>query len=99
MATKQGAFESVFEHFLLLAARGFKQTQGKGFVNHDISSPVVHDITVCFIFVLILMGDMGENMVDVNGVFLFCEFNCDEKIYMKTHVVSISFIHEVDCCF
>ena len=29
-----------------LAARGFKQTQGKSFVHHGISSPVVHDNTV-----------------------------------------------------
>ena len=39
-----------------LAARGFKQMQGKSLVHHDISSLVMHGITMCIVLVLMLMG-------------------------------------------
>ena len=47
-----------------------KQTQGKSFVHHNISSPVVHDITVQIVLVLMLMGGFAAHLVDVNGAFL-----------------------------
>ena len=53
-----------------LVAHKFKQTQGKWLMDHDISSPVVHDITVRIVFVLMLMGGFAAHLVDVNGVFL-----------------------------
>ena len=34
------------DHQACLAAQGFKQTQGKSFMHHNILSPVVHDITM-----------------------------------------------------
>ena len=37
-----------------LAARGFKQTHGKSFEYHDISSPVVHDIAVHIVLTIFL---------------------------------------------
>ena len=66
-----------------LAARGFKQTQGKSFVHHDISSPVIHDITVQIMLVLMLMGNMVAYLVGVNSAFLLGQFKPKEKIYMK----------------
>ena len=66
-----------------LAARGFKQTQGKLFVHHNISSPMVHDITVQIVLVLMLMGGLAAHLVDVNGTFFLGQFKPEEKIYMK----------------
>ena len=44
-----------------LVAQGFKQTQGKSFMHHNISSPVVHDITVQIVLVLMLMGSLAAH--------------------------------------
>ena len=52
-----------------LAALGFKQTYGKSFEYHDISSPVVHDITVCIVLTILLMTGWAAHIVDVNGAF------------------------------
>ena len=58
-----------------LAARGFKQTHGKSFEYHDISSPVVvHDITVHIVLTILLMSGWVAHIVDVNGAFLLGEF-------------------------
>ena len=66
-----------------LAARGFKQTHGKSFEYHDISSPVVHDITVRIVLTILLMSGWAAHIVDVNGAFLLGEFRENEHIYMK----------------
>ena len=66
-----------------LAARGFKQTHGKSFVYHDISSPVVHDITVHIVLTILLMSGWAAHIVDVNRSFLLGEFRENEHIYMK----------------
>ena len=66
-----------------LAARGSKQTQGRSFVHHNISSPVMHDITMDIVLVLMLMGKLSAHLIDVNGVFSLGEFKPNEKIYMK----------------
>ena len=66
-----------------LAARGFKQTHGKSFEYHDISSPVVHDITVHIVLTILLMSGWAAHIVDVNGAFLLGEFKENEHIYMK----------------
>ena len=57
-----------------MAAHGFKQTQVKSFVHHNISSPVVHDTTMQIVLVIMLMGSMCAHLVDVNGGFLLGEF-------------------------
>ena len=44
------------EYWARLAARGFKQTQGKSFIHHDISLPLIHEIMVRIM--LMLMGNM-----------------------------------------
>ena len=66
-----------------LVARGFKQTHGKSFEYHDISSPVVHDITVRIVLTILLMSGWAAHIVDVNGAFLLGEFRENEHIYMK----------------
>ena len=66
-----------------LAARGFKQAHGKSFEYHDISSPVVHDITVHIVLTILLMSGWAAHIVDVNGAFLLGEFRENEHIYMK----------------
>ena len=66
-----------------LAARGFKKTHGKSFEYHDISSPVVHDITVRIVLTILLMSGWAAHIVDVNGAFLLREFKENEHIYMK----------------
>ena len=66
-----------------LAARGFKQTHGKSFEYHNISSPVVHDITVRIVLTILLMSSWAAHIVDVNGAFLLGEFRENEHIYMK----------------
>ena len=66
-----------------LAARGFKQMQGKSFVHHDTSSPVMPDITMHIVLVLMLRRKLSAHLDDVNGAFLLGEIKPDEKIYMK----------------
>ena len=59
------------------------QTQGKSFVHHNISSLVMHDITVHIILVSMLVGKLSAHLVDVNSTFLLGEFKPDEKSFMK----------------
>ena len=66
-----------------LAAWGFKQTHGKSFEYHDISSPVVHDITVRIVLTILLMSSWAAHIVNVNGAFLLGEFRENDHIYMK----------------
>ena len=71
------------QHCARLAAQGFKETHGKSFEYHDISSPVVHDITVRIVLTILLMSGWVAHIVDVNGAFLLGEFRENEHIYMK----------------
>ena len=71
------------QYHACLAARGFKQTHGKSFVYHDISSPVVHDIPVHIVLTILLMSGWAAHIVDVNRAFLLGEFRENEHIYMK----------------
>ena len=66
-----------------LAAMGFKQKQRKSLVHHDLSSLVMHDITMHIILVMMHMQKLSAHLVDVNGAFLLGEFESNEKIYMK----------------
>ena len=50
---------------------------------HDISSLVVHDITVHIVLTMLLMSSWAAHIVDVNGAFLLGEFKENEHIYMK----------------
>ena len=66
-----------------LAARGFKQMQGNSFVHHNISSLVMHGITMSIILVFMPKGKLSAHLVNVNGAFLLGEFKPREKIDMK----------------
>ena len=55
----------------------------KSFEYHDISSPVVHDITVRIVLTILLMSGWAAHIVDVNGALLLGEFRENEHIYMK----------------
>ena len=79
-ATKKKAHR---DYRACLVAQGFKPTQGKSFVHHNISSPVVHNITVQIVLVLMLMGGFAAHLVDMNGAFLLGQFKPKEKIYMN----------------
>ena len=57
-----------------LEARGFKQANGKSFEYLDISSPVVHDITVRIVLTMLLMSGWAAHIVDVIDAFLLGEF-------------------------
>ena len=56
---------------------------GKVIVHHNISSPVVHNITVQIVLVLMLMGGLAAHLVDLNGAFLLGQFKPTDRIYMK----------------
>ena len=71
------------EYWVRLTARGFKQTQGKSFIHHDILLHVMHDIMVRIELVLMLMGNMVVHLVNVSGEFLLSQFKLDKQIYMK----------------
>ena len=71
------------EYHAWLTTRGLKQTKGKCFGHHDISSWGVHDIIVHIVLVLMLMRNMITHLVNVNGSFWLGEFKPDKKIYMK----------------
>ena len=81
-----------------LAARGFQQTHGKSFEYHDISSPVVHDITVRIVLTILLMSGWMAHIVDVNGAFLLGEFRENEHIYMKVPKGFERFTVRMYCC-
>ena len=67
------------DYRVCLVAQGYKETQGKSCVHHDISSPVVHDITVQIVLVLMLMSSLAAHVVDVNGVFLLGAVQANRK--------------------
>ena len=63
------------EYQARLATRGFKQTQVKSFVHHNISSPVMHDITARITLVQMVMDNMVAHLVDVNSAFWLANSN------------------------
>lgn len=75
---------------------GFHQIDGEHFDSSSISALVVNDITICSLFVLMLMsvGGTGE-MVHVKGAFLHGSFEVVEQIYMKVPKGGFGHNHEV----
>ena len=65
-----------------LVAHGFNETQGKSFVHHDISSPVVHNITVQIVLVFMLMGSFAAHLVDMNGAHFHWGSSSPKKRYI-----------------
>jgi hypothetical protein len=63
-----------------LTAKGFEQRDGEHYDEHDKSSPVVSDITIRIVFVLMVMGKLYAELVDVNGAFLTASFEDHHKM-------------------
>ena len=68
------------EYHTHMAAHGFKQNEGKSFIHHDISSPVMNDITVQIVLVIMLMGSMHAHLVDV--MVPFCWENLSQRRFL-----------------
>ena len=74
--------------------------QGNSFVHHDISSPVVHDITVHIMLVLMLIGKLAVHFGGSEWGFLVGMFQVRRKdLYEGPEGGFRNFIHLVDCCF
>jgi hypothetical protein len=65
-----------------LTAKGFEQRDGEHYDEHDKSSPVVSDITIRMVFVLMDMGKLYAELVDVKGAFLTASFEDHHKMYV-----------------
>jgi len=71
------------EHRARLNARGYEQVDGEHYHEDDKAAPVVNDITVRMMFVLIVMGRLWAELLDVNGAFLNGRFQNGEELYMN----------------
>eukprot|EP00957_Ditylum_brightwellii_P058847 4461753-Ditylum_brightwellii.AAC.1 len=65
-----------------LTARGFEQEEGVHYYSHNLSAPVVHDMTIRIVFVLIIMAGWITQLLDVEGAFLNGHFQNGEILYM-----------------
>ena len=67
-----------------LAARGFKQEEGKNYLNDDKSSPVITDMSITIVMVFCILADWSIRITDVEGVFLHGSFqNKNEKVFSQ----------------
>eukprot|EP00957_Ditylum_brightwellii_P204756 15340724-Ditylum_brightwellii.AAC.1 len=64
-----------------LTARGFEQQDGLHYHSHDLSAPVVNDMTIRMIMIMIIMAGWATRLLDVNGAFLNGRFQNGEKLY------------------
>lgn len=77
-----------------ITARGYEQQDGTHYDSTDKASPVVNDITIRIALVLIVMGGLWAEIVDVNGAFLTAEFEPNHKMYVKAKEVNV---HSTSC--
>jgi Reverse transcriptase (RNA-dependent DNA polymerase) len=63
-----------------ITARGYEQQDGEHYDSNDKASPVVNDITIRIALVLIVMGSLWAEIVDVKGAFLTADFEPHHKI-------------------
>ncbi len=66
-----------------LVAGGFKQEEGIHHNKDDLAAPVVNDITIKIMFVLQILADYCDQLVDVKGAFLIGSFDNGEVIHIK----------------
>ena len=66
-----------------LNARGFEQVPGAHFDPTQIAAPVVNEATIFMVLILIVMGRMYAELMDVRGAFLHGRFKPDERLYMR----------------
>eukprot|EP00957_Ditylum_brightwellii_P113579 8659520-Ditylum_brightwellii.AAC.1 len=65
-----------------LNARGYKQVDGLHYDCHDLSAPVVNDMTVRIVTILTIMAAWTAELLDVQGAFLNGQFQNGEQLYM-----------------
>eukprot|EP00957_Ditylum_brightwellii_P196189 14948784-Ditylum_brightwellii.AAC.1 len=53
-----------------LNTRGYKQVDGLHYDHHNLSAPVVNDMTVRIVMILTIMAAWTAKMLDVQGAFL-----------------------------
>jgi len=66
-----------------LTAHGFEQATGVHYNENDISSPVVHDISVRMVLILSMMAGWYRALMDVSGAFLNGRSENGEQIYVE----------------
>jgi len=66
-----------------LNARGFEQLDGIHCDKNTKSAPVTNEITIRIVFILMVMGRLYAELLDVQGAFLKGEFANGESIYIE----------------
>jgi hypothetical protein len=66
-----------------LNARGFEQVDGEHYDSQTKAAPVVNEATIFIVLILMVMGDLYGELMDVCGAFLNGEFSRGEVIYMS----------------
>jgi hypothetical protein len=64
-------------------ARGFQQMDGNQFDSSSIAYPVANEVTIIYMFVLILTTGRLGDLFDVKGNVLHWGFDNGDKIYME----------------
>ena len=57
-----------------LAARGFKQEEGKNYSNDNRSSPVITDMSIAIVIVFCILANWSTWITDAEGAFLHGSF-------------------------
>ena len=63
--------------------RGYEQEDGQHYDSHNISSPVTNDVTICLLFIIMIMAMWAAYLLDVKGAFLHGQFRNGEEIYSE----------------
>ena len=66
-----------------LNARGYEQIDGEHYDEFTKAAPVVNTSTIFIVMILMTMGKLHGELMDVCGAFLHGEFDRGEEIYMK----------------
>ena len=70
-------------HRAILNTRVFEQEDGVHQTKYDVSVPVINDITIRIVFILMIMADWWEELLNVKGAFLTGIFDKVEELYME----------------
>ena len=63
--------------------RGFQQKDREHYNSHNISTPVTNDVTICLLFIIMIMAMWFGYVIDVKGAFLHGQFRNGEQIYSE----------------
>ena len=64
-------------------ARGFEQIEGEHYDATATAAPVVNEATIFIVLILMVMGGMYAELMDVRGAFLLGTFPDGETLYMS----------------